>query len=124
MSKIININEDWEQHTGEEVQAFIKEQFNGKAGYFIIDSGYLYIFATQDDYQHWVENPDDKYLVCPKVQLPVGGDTQNDALAIYSIDSTQYYTKGAEKIRLRFKVRNIVDGAESTDIVVNIKNES
>lgn len=124
MSKIINFNEDWEQHDGAEVQAFIKEQFNGKAGYFIIDSGYLYIFATQDDYQHWVENPDDKYLVCPKVQLPVGGDTQNDALAIYSIDSTQYYTKGAEKIRLRFKVRNIVDGAESTDIVVNIKNAS
>lgn len=124
MSKIININEDWEQHTGEEVQAFIKEQFHGKGGYFIVDSGYLYIFATQDDYQSWVYDPDDKYLVCPKVQLPAGGDTQNDALAIYSIDSTQYYTKGIEKVHLQFKVRNIVDGQESGDIVVNIKNQA
>lgn len=121
-TKIPSMAEPWDGYIRGRVEEFIKEQFGLKAGYFTVDSGNLYVFPTEEYYQKWIDDPDDKWLACPKVQLPTGGDTQNDALAIYSIDSTQYYTKGAEKIQLRFKVRNIVDGQESTDIVVNIKN--
>lgn len=128
---IPDINADWGKdasnglpYSGQAVQTFIKNMFGSKAGYFIIDAGYLYVFANEDDYSSWVSNPDDKYLICPKVKLPSSSETSTDALAIYGIDTTQYYTKGAPKITLKFKVRNIVDGADNTDIAVSITSKT
>lgn len=103
------------------VEAFIKKEFRGRVGYLVVDAGILYGFANEEDYQLWVEEPDDSLVVC-RATLPAGGDTASDALAIYSIDSTQYYTKGEETVELKFKVRNVVDGTESADIAVTLLN--
>jgi len=113
---------EWGMNRGE-VERFIKAQFGAKVGYFAVDAGYLYGFATEDDYLEWMETPEDSFVVC-KVYLPAGGDTDKDALSIYQVDNIQYYKKGTESVTIKFKVRNIVDGEESTDIAVTLLNPS
>lgn len=107
----------------EEIERYIKELFGTKASDFEVNSGVLYIFATASDRAAWVEEPDDKYVL-RKVTLPSGGETASDALSIFDIDSTQYYKKNAGKVMLKFKVRNIVEGEDSTDIAVTLLNAS
>lgn len=109
---------EWGMNRGE-VERFIKAQFRTKVGYIHIDSGFVYAFDDESKFRQWQDTPDDSLLVCPKVALPAG-DTAGDALSVYSIDTNQYYSSGAENIILKFKVRNIVDGEESTDIAVTI----
>ena len=105
----------------EEVERFMKAQYGGKAGAFYVDSGLLYVFATAGDRDEWIAEPDDKFVL-DKVKLPEGGGSETDALAIYSVDTVQYYAKDAEHIDVKFKVRNIVDGEESLDIAVTMLN--
>ena len=118
--QVVPANTEWGMNRGE-VERFAKEQFGDKVSIFAVDAGWLYGFADEEDYQAWLEEPDDSYVVS-KVQLPAGGDTPSDALAIYGIDSTQYYPKDASTVTLKFKVRNIVDGEPSTDINVTLLN--
>lgn len=111
---------EWGMNRGE-VERFIKAEYGTKAGAFYVDAGYLYFFATIADKEAWIAEPDDQYVL-DKVKLPEGGDTPSDALAIYSLDSTQYYAKGAERVTVKFKVRNIVEGEPSLDIAVTMLN--
>jgi hypothetical protein len=113
--------------SGDQVETFIKNQIKGKNGYVVIENGYILCFPDEETYQAFITPDNELYqdeqkcLICPKAQLPTtGGETKSDALAIYGIDATQYYTKGASTITLKFKVRNIVDGETNTDINVLI----
>lgn len=106
--------------THDEVERFAKSQLGEKIGSFYQDAGILYGFANNADRDAWIAEPDPALVMC-QTNLP-GGDTPTDALAIYGIDSTQYYAKGAPTVTLKFKVRNIVDGEPSEDINVTLLN--
>lgn len=106
--------------THDEVERFVKSQLGEKIGSFYQDGGILYGFANDADRDAWIAEPDPALVMC-QTNLP-GGDTPTDALAIYGIDSTQYYAKGAQTVTLKFKVRNIVDGEPSEDINVTLLN--
>ena len=107
--------------THDEIERFVKAQLGEKIGSFYQDGGILYGFANDADRDAWIAEPTPELVMC-QTQLPSGGDTPSDALAIYGIDSTQYYPKGANTVTLKFKVRNIVDGEPSTDINVMLLN--
>lgn len=102
-----------------QIEDFLKGELGSRIGALHVDSGRLYGFASAEDRQAWIDEPDNS-LVVDSALLPVGGDTANDALAIFGIDSTQYYKKDSEQVVLKFKVRNIVEGEPSTDIAVTV----
>lgn len=120
---------EWGVNHGE-VERVIKEKvaametaIGGKAACFEVNSGILYGFASEEDRLAWLEDFDDEHVLC-SVQLPTGGDTEDDSLSIYSVDTIQYYKKDAATVAIRFKVRNIVDGEPSTDINVTLTNSA
>lgn len=87
MSEIININEDWQLHSGGEVQAFVKKMLGdldrglaSKIGWIArapktvegVEKEYMFAFATRDDYEVWVANPESVTPILD-FELPSGG---------------------------------------------------
>ena len=87
MSEIININEDWQLHSGAEVQAYVKKLLGDldrgladKIGWLArvtktvegVEKECMLAFATRDDYINWVADPES---VTPIIdfELPSGG---------------------------------------------------
>lgn len=93
---------------------------DGKVTCFAVNSGVLYGFASVEDRTAWLEDFDDEYVL-DSVLLPTG-ESADDSLSIYGIDSTQYYKKDAPTVTVKFKVRNVVDGEPSADINVTLLN--
>ena len=117
---------EWGMNRGE-VERVQKEKMlqlsAGKVGDWLVDSGVLYGFATTADKEAWQEEPEPSLVLC-STALPTGGDTQTDALAIFSVNATQYYRQDMETYPLKFKVRNVVDGEPSTEINVSLINSA
>ena len=120
---------EWGVNHGE-VERVIKEKVAAmetatgtKVSCFEVNSGSLYGFASDEDRLAWLEDFDDEHVLC-SVQLPTGGDTEDDSLSIYSVDTIQYYKKDSAQVLVKFKVRNIVDGEPSTDINVTMLNSA
>ena len=99
MAAIQNLLESWEGHDGIEVEAFLKAQLNGKAGYFKVvqndeQQNILVGFASESKYDDWDELSDeDKWsetgiaLMATYVILPSaeGEDTYSTTITIQSI---------------------------------------
>ena len=93
MAEIQNITEDWQQHSGQEVQDYIKSLFIsqgqqisdvtlGKIGYLVkvytivegVEKPFLLAFATEADYTAWNANNDDPdHQPIINIELPMGG---------------------------------------------------
>lgn len=93
MAAIQNITEDWQQHSGQEVQDYIKSLFIsqgqqisdvtlGKIGYLVkvytivegVEKPFLLAFATEADYTAWNANNDDPdHQPIINIELPMGG---------------------------------------------------
>lgn len=90
MAAIGNYQEPWENHTGLEVETFIKGQLSDKIGFFIwsqnIDSSnyyHLWGFASRDDYELYVSNPEE-YASLLRLDEPLPISTvQGDSFGAY-----------------------------------------
>ena len=87
MAEIVNIQEQWEGHSGLEVEAYIKREFGGKYGYIVMsdtvdDNNYyhLYCFASKESYDDWLDEGADKesVLLLADVTIPIS-TVQGDA---------------------------------------------
>ena len=94
MADIQNLAEAWQGHTGSEVEAFIKAQFNGNVGYFRwssqIDSSnnyHLEGFASAADAALYDSDPETyRSLMLVDAQLPIS-TVQGDSYGAYLFTS-------------------------------------
>ncbi len=99
MAAIQDLLEQWEGHSGLEVEAFIKQQFGEKAGCFKVvqnedQDNVLAGFATLADYEEWNSLPDEDkwtetgvaymvtYVTLPSAE---GTDTYNVSITLQSV---------------------------------------
>ena len=87
MAEILNIQEAWEGHSGQEVEQFVKQQFGDKYGHIVMsdtvdDNNYyhLYCFASKESYNDWLAEGADKesVLLLADVTIPIS-TVQGDA---------------------------------------------
>ncbi|MBO4786493.1 MAG: hypothetical protein J5510_05450 [Prevotella sp.] len=82
MANIANLSEEWQGHSGAEVQAFLKTQLASRYGYLHIPTtkeqdGYyhIYCFASHDDYTTWSSNRETyASLLLQDVTIPISTD--------------------------------------------------
>jgi len=118
MADIVNLQEAWENHTGLEVEAFIKKEFGKRAGAVRwVQDGTFYniqIFASAADKAAYISDPvENAALLLDEQQLPISSTTSDSYVArLYCNRDTSknYAVKDGDSFEasLRFSALHII----------------
>ena len=135
MARIENLKESWEQHTGSEVEEFIKDQFGKKVGWSetvqdLDGNNVIAGFADEESYLEWLELGEEarwgeegqKYLIArPKIPSAEGSDVYTVTLATESNPAqTQKDKNVTVNVKATSKVLYAAGGEELINEVITL----
>lgn len=137
MADIINLQEAWEGHSGQEVERFLKAQFGTKFGDFRTTSpdenNFIHIlcFATKADATLYDNDPEtygsggSQDKVVKNLTIPISTasvDSYIGTLAVNRSTSTQYLVKDGDgfEIQMRFNAKHIIAATSQQEAMSGI----